>query len=89
MTKRTIEKINNMVKVTYSAIAKCVKTGQYAPEFEGEQPTRARIKHSVRLAVRGCKAYGSMFKTKCQYEMFDEMLYTKLRKNGILAKMRG
>ena len=88
MNNKTEKKVRDLARETVKIIKSVVLTGQYRPEFPGEKPTFERIKHSSRLNFGMIPEYRNVFKTKAQYTMFDNLVYSRLRRDSILKKMR-
>ena len=78
----------NLEKVTQAAnriqklITVSVKEGKWGRSSVGEQPTRENIEKSIGWAYLGIY-------DKDEAKAVMDIVYPKLRKNGILAKLRG
>ena len=74
-------KLKPIADELYTLIAKSVNSGAYVREYADEQPTYERIKASL--------PYGLVrWISPAEVDAIAQNLYGRLRKNGILAKMR-
>lgn len=89
MTQKTHDRILDLATRTVKMITCAVKAGYVRSEYPGEQPTFERIKHSSRMNFGHMLPYRNVFKTKEQYDLFDQVVYVKLRKNSVLKAIRG
>lgn len=76
---------NTKIEAAASAIQKLittsVKQSKWARSYASEQPTRENIERSI-----GWACFGIYDETEAKAVM--DIVYPKLRKNGILAKLR-
>jgi len=75
-----MNRINTVATNLQSLISYAVKHGTWRRSFAGEAPTRANIKCSIPWWTLGLNA--------TEIDEVMDIMYPKLRKNGILAKMR-
>lgn len=77
-----LEKVNNAAARIQKLITVSVKEGKWGRSSDGEQPTRENIEKSIGWAYLGIY-------DKDEAKAVMDIVYPKLRKNGILAKLRG
>ena len=77
-----INKVNNAAKFVQKLITASVKQSAWCRSAPGEQPTRENIKLSVYWPMLGISSND-------EADAVMDIVYPKLRKNGILAKLRG
>lgn len=77
-----LEKVNNAAARIQKLITVSVKEGKWGRSSIGEQPTRENIEKSIGWAYLGIY-------DKDEAKAVMDIVYPKLRKNGILAKLRG
>lgn len=75
-------KIESAAEFVRKLITNSVKEGKWCRSTEGEQPTRENIEKSI-----GWNLLGIYDRSVANAVM--DIVYPKLRKNGILAKLRG
>ena len=73
--------LDGFADMVYSFIKNAVKQGSWAPEYEGEQPTRERIEASLPWELLGDP-------TAEEKNYVMDKVYPKLRKNSVFAKMK-
>lgn len=77
---------NTKIEAAASKIQKlitdCVKQAKWRRSFVDEQPTRENIERSIGWALLGIY-------DQAEANAVMDIVYPKLRKNGILAKLRG
>lgn len=78
----TNAKIESAATFIQKLITNSVKEGKWCRSTEGEQPTRENIEKSI-----GWNLLGIYDRSMANAVM--DIVYPKLRKNGILAKLRG
>lgn len=78
----TNAKIESAANFIQKLITNSVKEGKWCRSTEGEQPTRENIEKSI-----GWNLLGIYDRSMANAVM--DIVYPKLRKNGILAKLRG
>ena len=76
-----IDKINNAAKFVQQLITASVKQSAWCRTMPNEQPTRENIKLSVFWPMFGINSNN-------EADAVMDIVYPKLRKNGILAKLR-
>lgn len=79
-SSRMIE-LNEIASKVQKTIAMSVKLGGVARSYPNEQPTKEVIRRSIPWAWIGLSDYDEI-------NFVLETVYPKLRKNGILAKLR-
>lgn len=77
-----IDKVNDTAKFVQQLITASVKQSAWRRSALGEQPTRENIKLSVFWPMLGISSND-------EADAVMDIVYPKLRKNGILAKLRG
>ena len=77
-----LEKVTNAANRIQKLITVSVKEGKWGRTSDGEQPTRENIEKSIGWAYLGIY-------DKDEAKAVMDIVYPKLRKNGILAKLRG
>lgn len=77
-----LEKVANAANRIQKLITVSVKEGKWGRSSIGEQPTRENIEKSIGWAYLGIY-------DKDEAKAVMDIVYPKLRKNGILAKLRG
>ena len=77
-----LEKVTNAANRIQKLITVSVKEGKWGRSSDGEQPTRENIEKSIGWAYLGIY-------DKDEAKAVMDIVYPKLRKNGILAKLRG
>ena len=75
-------KIESAAEFVRKLITNSVKEGKWCRSTDGEQPTRENIEKSI-----GWNLLGIYDRSMANAVM--DIVYPKLRKNGILAKLRG
>ena len=75
-----MNRINTVAANLQSLISYAVKHRTWRRSFADEAPTRANIKRSIPWWTLGLNA--------TEIDEVMDIIYPKLRKNGILAKMR-
>jgi len=75
-------KIESAANFIQKLITNSVKEGKWCRSTDGEQPTRENIEKSI-----GWNLLGIYDRSMANAVM--DIVYPKLRKNGILAKLRG
>lgn len=75
-------KIESAANFIQKLITNSVKEGKWCKSTKGEQPTRENIEKSI-----GWNLLGIYDRSMANAVM--DIVYPKLRKNGILAKLRG
>ena len=75
------EKINATANAIQKFITTSVKQSKWGRSYVGEQPTRENIERSIGWAYLGIY-------DKDEAKAVMDIVYPKLRKNGILAKLR-
>jgi hypothetical protein len=82
MLKHTrIPTLHNIATSVQKIITMSTKTGLWARSHEGETPTKEAIRGSIPWAMIGLTDYDEI-------NFVTDIVYPKLRKNGILAKLR-
>lgn len=77
-----LEKVTKAANQIQKLITVSVKEGKWGRSSAGEQPTRENIEKSIGWAYLGIY-------DKDEAKAVMDIVYPKLRKNGILAKLRG
>ena len=77
-----LEKVNAVATTIQKHITNAVKNGHWCRTSDGEQPTRENIEKSIGWILLGVY-------DKDEVKAVMDIVYPKLRKNGILAKLRG
>lgn len=88
MKTETKNKVMRLARTVVKFVSEIVKAGAFAPEYPGEKPTPDRIRKSNRRLVGAFPELRNVFKTREQYELFDAYVYQRLRRDGILKRMR-
>lgn len=81
ITSNRIIELNEIASKVQKTIAMSVKHGAVARSYPGEQPTKEAIRRSIPWAWIGLQDFDEI-------NFVVETVYPKLRKNGILAKLR-
>jgi len=89
MKTKTKEKVLRLARSAVKTIKTCLQFGLVRPETPDEKPTPERIRHSSRLNFGRDAEFRNVFKTRDQFELFDAYVYQRLRRDGVLKKMRG
>ncbi len=76
-----LEKVTKTANWIQKLITVSVKEGKWGRSSDGEQPTRENIEKSIGWLQLGCD--------RDEAKAVMDIVYPKLRKNGILAKLRG
>ena len=77
-----LDKVTNAANQIQKLITVSVKEGKLGRSSIGEQPTRENIEKSIGWAYLGIY-------DRDEAKAVMDIVYPKLRKNGILAKLRG
>ena len=92
MKNATKTKVVNIGRTTVRAIKLDVKLGLIRPEGPDEKPNRANVRALGRqAAVRAWPNWSevvAVFKTKSQYELFDQYVWQRLRRDSVLKTLR-
>lgn len=76
------QELDAFADMVYSFIKNSVEKGLWAPEYEGEQPTRERIEASLPWHMVTPEP------TAEEKNYVMDKVYPKLRKNSVFAKMK-
>jgi len=92
MKNATKTKVVNIGRTTVRAIKLDVKLGFIRPERPDEKPNRANVRALGRQAAFRAwpdrTELRNVFKTKCQYELFDQYVWQRLRRDSVLKALR-
>ena len=92
MKNATKTKVVDIGRATVRAIKLDVLLGRIRPEGPDEKPNRANVRDLGRqTAVRAWPNWNevqAMFKTKSQYELFDQYVWQRLRRDSVLKALR-
>jgi len=81
ITSTRIAELNEIATKVQKSIAASVKNGGFARSYPDEQPTKEAIRRSIPWAWIGLSDFDEI-------NWVLDTVYPKLRKNGILAKLR-
>ena len=92
MKNTTKAKIIDIGRTTVRAIKLDIKLGLIRPEGPDEKPNRANVRALGRqAAVRAWPSWRevqNVFRTKCQYDLFDQYVWQRLRRDSVLKALR-